>query len=148
MNLIDRVDRFLWRRGFQAGPVRHVARALILTSAGLLALGALLLPLLRWPFWLGVGAVLSAWNFYSLAFFIQHAFPFATEGQAAASASRGLWLGQLARSNLRLFITGFLVYMALVVFRANPFALVAGLSAAVFMMPVLLLIRRDSRGGK
>lgn len=142
---MDRVDRFLWRRGFQAGPVRRVARALILASAALLVLGALLLPLTAWPFWLGVGAALSSWNFYSLAFFIQHAFPFGAEGQEAAGASRGLWLGQLVRSNLRLFITGFLVYMALVVFRANPFALVAGLSAAVLMMPALLVIRRGPR---
>lgn len=142
MSIVDRVDRWLWRRGFRAEPVRVVTRSLFLAAAALLALGALALPLARWPFWLGAGAALSAWNFYSLAFFVQRAFPRPTAEDPDPAASRALLLGQLLRSNLRLFITGILVYMALVVFRANPFALVAGLSAAVLMIPALLLIRR------
>lgn len=142
MTLTDRVERYLWRRGFAPGPVRLVARTLIMMSAGLFILGVVLLPLARWPFWLGLGAALSTWNFYSLAFFVQKIFPSvaANTGQA-----RHLMLGQLLRSNLRLFITGILVYISLVRFHANPFALVAGLSLAVLIMPVLLIIRKSGQ---
>ena len=145
---VYRVDRGLWRRGFAAGPVRTGARVLILLAAALLAAGIALFPLAAWPFWLGVGAALSAWNFYSLALFVQHAFPSGNEGGAASSAARRLLLGQLLRANLRLSITGFFVYTAFVAFRASPFALAAGLSAAVLILPVLFLFRRDSRAEK
>ena len=143
MNTADRVDRWLWQRGFPDGPVRTVIRNLVLVSTGLLILGTLLLPLIHWPFWLGVGAALSTWNFYSLAVFVQRAFPRPGAG-SSTNASRAFLIAQLLRSNLRLFITGILVYISLVVFRANPFALVAGLSATVCMIPALLLIRRGN----
>lgn len=136
-SLASFVDRRLWRSGFGPGPVRSGARTLILLAAALLAAGTLLLPLTAWPFWLGAGAALSAWNFYHLALFILHAFPSGNEGGASSSAARRLLAGQLVRSNLRLFITGFFVYMALVVFHANPFALAAGLSAAVLVLPLV-----------
>lgn len=148
LNPVDRVDRWLWRRGFAAGPVRTGARALILLAAALLAAGLALSPLTAWPFWLGAGAALSAWNFYSLALFVQRAFPTGNDGAASSSIARRLLLGQLLRSNLRLFITGFFVYTALVAFRANPFALVAGLSAAVLILPVLFFFRPHSRAEK
>lgn len=138
------VDRWLWRHGFAAGPVRVGARALILLAAALLTTGVILFPLASWPFWLGAGVALSAWNFYSLALFVLRAFPTGNAGGAASSAARRLLLGQLLRSNLRLFITGFFVYTALVAFHASPLALAAGLSAAVFILPVLFLFRRNS----
>lgn len=146
MHSVDLVDGWLWRHGFAAGPVRTGARVLILLAAALFAAGLMLLPLTAWPFWLGVGAALSAWNFYSLALFVLRAFPGGNNG--AAPAARALLLGQLLRSNLRLFITGFFVYMALVAFHANPFALAAGLSAAVFVLPVVFVVRRGSRAEK
>lgn len=141
------VDRRLWRRGFGPGPVRSGARTLILLAAALLAGGGALLPLTTWPFWLGAGAALSAWNFYQLALFVLRAFPSGNEGGANSPAARRLLLGQLARSNLRLCITGFLVYISLVVFHANPWALAAGLSAAVLVTPFLFLPPVFRRGG-
>lgn len=142
------VDHWLWRRGFGPGPVRSAARTLILLAAALLTAGAALLPFTAWPFWLGAGAALSAWNFYQLARFVQYAFPSGNEGGANSSAARRLLVGQLVRSNLRLFITGFFVYMALVVFHANPFALAAGLSAAVLVLPFLFRPFRFRRKGR
>ena len=139
------VDRWLWRQGFDAGPVRSGARTLMLLAAALLAVGTALLPLMTWPFWLGVGALLSAWNFYHLALFVLRTFPSSfpagSKGGASSPAARRLLVGQVLRSNLRLFITGFFVYMALVVFHANPFALAAGLSAAVLILPVFFVFR-------
>ena len=46
---VYRVDRWLWRRGFVAGPVRTGARALILLAAALLT--ALLTKALGRKFW-------------------------------------------------------------------------------------------------
>ena len=45
-------------------------------------------------------------------------------------------------------MTGFFVYMAFVVFHANPFALAAGLSAAVLVLPFVFrpfVFRRKDR---
>lgn len=72
---------------FRRGAGAHRARALILLAAALLTAGIVLLPLAAWPFWLGMGAALSAWNFYSLALFVQHAFPSGNDGRAASSAA-------------------------------------------------------------
>lgn len=64
---VYRVDRWLWRRGFVAGPVRTGARALILLAAALLTAGIVLLPLAAWPFLAGHGSprfrpgIFTAW---------------------------------------------------------------------------------------
>lgn len=154
----ETVERFLWRKGFPPGPVRGTAKILLLLAGFLFAFGLVLLPLATWPFWLGAGAALSAWNFYSMARFVLALFPSVTaqageaagkpDGTSGGSAARSLLLGQLLRSNLRLFITGFLVYTALVVCHANPFALTTGLSAAVAVVPALFFPRHKERGKK
>jgi len=112
------------------------------------------LPFAFWPFWLGFGALLSAWNFYSLARGVLAFLPVLAassrqaeeEGEDAkartGAASRTFLMVRIFQSNLRLFITGILVYSALVVWHASPFALAAGLSLAVIVAPVLLLTGR------
>ena len=50
--------------------------------------------------------------------------------------------GLLLRTYLRLFLTGFFVYLALVQFQASPVALAAGLSASVTIIPLSLIFRR------
>ncbi len=136
------VDAFLYRRGFARGPVRLLARTLILLAALLLALGLAFLPLASWPFWLGAGAVFAAWNFFSMAHFIQRFFFHAAATQAG---TKNLMAGQIIRANLRLFITGIFLYTALMHWGANPFALVAGLSLAVLTIPFLPLLERKER---
>ncbi len=130
------LERWLCRRGFYLPRIRRLCRWLIVFALGSLALGLLLLPWLAWPVWLGVGAALSAWNFFSLAQFVQDVFP--QNGQNQGS-QRKILLGQLFRSNLRLFISGILIYTSLVAGAANPFALLAGLSTTVIAAPALFL---------
>lgn len=135
------IDKFLWKRGFAAGPVRKITRALFLTTGVLLIIGLLCLPWSRWPFWLAFGAALASWNFFSLAYFVQAAFArIAQDGQKQTFVG-----GQLLRSYLRLFITVFLVYMTVIKVGANPFAIVGGLSLTVIIIPILLLILRNER---
>lgn len=180
-NLLKKIEKYLWQRGFRNATVRRIALVLLVMSATLLVLGVLILPLTSWVFWLGAGAALSAWNFCSLADFVQRFFPIITAQNASPAPADGHSItqngdasdnarsenqsmptggnkknnaakpnnstnfrfflqGQIFRSYFRLFITGILVYTALVVCRANPFALAAGLSAAVLVMPVLILL--------
>lgn len=121
----------LQQRGFTIKSIRFVMVSIILASLFLFCTGLLSAYFIAWPFWLGVGALLSAWNFYSLASFVQQRFMPNHPGQFIAF--------QLIRSNLRLFITGIIVYISLVECGASPFALVAGLSLTVIMVPLLLL---------
>lgn len=47
--------------------------------------------------------------------------------------------GQILVSNLRLFLTGILLYVFLVQWNANPIALLIGLSVPVATIPILLI---------
>ena len=140
MTLFSGLEALLEERGFASAVVRRVAAAAILVSAALLVLGGLLLPFLSWPFWLGAGAALGCWNFVSMAFVVQRIF---AKSKGTANISGKILLAQLAGTNLRLFITGILVYVSLVSFSANVFALAGGLSVTVFLIPLLALGRND-----
>ncbi len=134
-SLTTGLDKKLQARGFNIKSIRFLMLAIILVSVFLFCVGVISAYFVQWPFWLGVGAVLSAWNFYSLASFVLQRFSTAQPHQFV--------LPQLIRSNLRLFITGIIVYIALVECGASPFALVAGLSLTVVMTPVLLLSTKN-----
>ena len=75
MSIFERVERFLWRKGFVQAPLRAATRNLLIFSGIFLFQGAALLPWTTQVAWAGVSSVLSAWNFYTLALFIQHAMP-------------------------------------------------------------------------
>ena len=144
MSIFERVERFLWRRGFVQPALRAATRDLFIFSAIFFGLGAALLPWTLDGLWAGVAALLSAWNFYTLALFIQHALPavIPESDKKGMATARVVKKGLLLRTYLRLFITGFFVYVALVQFQASPAALAAGLSAAVTIIPLSLFFRR------
>ena len=137
MSIIEQVDRRLWRSGFIHAPLRRAARNLFLFSVILFAAGLVLLP------WCGVMSMLSFWNFYTLALFIQQVLPASIPGEDKNGLSRARIVkkGLLIRTQLRLFITGIFVYIALVFFQANPIALAVGLSSALIIIPVSLIFR-------
>ena len=144
MSIFERVERILWRRGFVHAPLRAATRNLLIFSALFLLFGAMLAPWCDQLLWAGIASVLSAWNFYTLALFIQHAMPAVVpaedkKGRATASVVKK---GLLLRTYLRLFITGFFVYVALVQFQVSPVALAVGLSASVTIIPLSLIFRR------
>ena len=144
MSIFERAERFLWRRGFIHAPLRAATRDLLIFSGIFLLLGTALVPLSLQVFWAGVAAVLSAWNFYTLALFIQHAMPAAIPDgdKNGLATARVVKKGLLLRTYLRLFLTGFFVYLALVQFQASPVALAIGLSASVTIIPLSLIFRR------
>ncbi len=143
MNIIEQADRRLWRRGFVHAPLRGAVRNLFFFSLGLLIAGIAALPWGTHLFWAGVMAMLSFWNFYTLALFIQRALPavIPKEDKRGEASSRIVKKGLLIRTQLRLFITGIFVYIALVVFQASPAALAAGLSSAIIVIPASLIFR-------
>lgn len=144
MSIFERVERFLWRRGFIHAPLRAATRNLLIFSGLFFLLGAALVPWSKEGFWAGVAALLSAWNFYTLALFIQHALPavIPESDKKGMATARIVKKGLLLRTYLRLFLTGFFVYLALVQFQASPVALAAGLSVSVTIIPLSLIFRR------
>ncbi|MBQ3170980.1 MAG: hypothetical protein IJB53_03560 [Mailhella sp.] len=144
MSIFERVERFLWRRGFIHAPLRAATRNLLIFSGLFFLLGAALVPWRMEGFWAGVAALLSAWNFYTLALFIQQALPavIPESDKKGMATARIVKKGLLLRTYLRLFLTGFFVYLALVQFQASPVALAAGLSASVTIIPLSLIFRR------
>ena len=144
MSIFERVERFLWRRGFIHAPLRAATRNLLIFSGLFFLFGAALVPWSKEGFWAGVAALLSAWNFYTLALFIQHALPavIPESDKKGMATARIVKKGLLLRTYLRLFLTGFFVYLALVQFQASPVALAAGLSASVTIIPLSLIFRR------
>lgn len=143
MSIIEQVDRRLWRRGFIHAPLRRASRNLFLFSLILFIVGLALLPWRSVVFWSGAMSMLSFWNFYTLALFVQQALPASIpqEDKDGLSRARIVKKGLLIRTQLRLFITGIFVYIALVFFQASPGALAAGLSSAMIIIPVSLIFR-------
>lgn len=143
MRIIEQVDRRLWRRGFLHAPLRRAVRNLFCFSLLLFFVGLAALPWGTGPFWSGVMSMLSFWNFYTLALFIQKVLPASIPqgDKNGAVQARIVKKGLLIRTQLRLFITGIFVYIALVFFQAGPVALAAGLSSAMIIIPVSLIFR-------
>lgn len=132
-NIFLTVERKLLQQGFRNETVRMICIALLFIDIFLLVAGIILWPWSAFVLGLAFGSILSSWNFYSLAFFVQQAFP--------ASTGKELVGKQLLRSNLRLFITLILIYIGLVQCQVNPFALAAGLSAPVVLAPIVFFSR-------
>lgn len=89
--------------------------------------------------WIFLGGILSFWNFFFLAVFIQKYFNSKLLG---TSTDKILPFGQVLISNLRLFITGFLLYIFLTHWNANPTALLIGVSVPVATIPILLIYNK------
>ncbi len=91
--------------------------------------------------WIFFGGLLSFWNFFFLAIFIQKYFNSKLLG---TSTDKFLPFGQILISNLRLFLTGILLYSFLVHWNANPIALLIGLSIPVATIPILLICKNKN----
>lgn len=89
--------------------------------------------------WIFLGGILSFWNFFFVAIFIQKYFNSKLLG---TSTDKILPFGQVLISNLRLFITGFLLYIFLTHWNGNPIALLIGVSIPVATIPILLIYNK------
>jgi len=135
VNLHEKIYSFLEKRGFNT-VVCNTILALWYVSALSLILGLLLLPWTSLLFWFAFGTILSNWNFFLLAFFVQKVI---NPTRLSSSGKGGIVFAQVILSNLRLFFTLILVYSALIVFNANPIAILTGLSISLVAMPIFVL---------
>ena len=144
MSFFEQVERMLWRRGFVQPQLRVAVRNLLIFSMIFFALGLALLPWMEAAVWAGMAALLSCWNFYTLARFIQSFMPAAMpEGDKKGRATAHVVKKSLLfRTYLRLFITGLFVYVVLVHFQASPAALAIGFSVPVTIIPLSLIFQR------
>lgn len=124
-----RLHRYLEDRGITLAPIRQVLIWQTAASTLCLLTGLLMWTQSSWGLWTGAGMLLGAWNFYGLAKFIIHLIP-------TGWNSKLLW-GQILRLHGRLLFTAVFVYAALVWCSAPPFAVLAGLAAA--MLPVVFI---------
>ena len=139
MNLLNNLDTFLNRYHFT-----HSIKKIIKVNFALLCI--LFLTVLctfnytLFPLWIFFGSILTFWNFFFLAIFIQKIF---NSNKLNINFTRKFVFAQILISNLRLFITGILMYSSLMLWNANPFALVIGLSIPLITIPLLLLFKNS-----
>lgn len=120
--IVHAVDAWLWRQGLRDPVVMPVVRNELLLAGILLLLGGAVFFLSTWPFWFAFGLAIMAVTVYSLASFFLRA--------PLDAYSKSLLMSVLARWLGRLLVTGVLVYLALIEWRASPSALVGGVAVA------------------
>ena len=127
----NRIEAWLYRRGFEHEETRQVVRdqiLLTLAACGLALVGGWLR---RELFDFAAGALLVTWNFYSLTSFVQRIL---VKKQAPV-------MGMLIRFYGRLIVTGIALYALLVWAGSSAAALTAGLSTVVVILFVWGLSR-------
>ena len=97
------------------------------------------LPQSTFFLWIFLGGILTFWNFFFVAIFIQKYFNSKLLG---TKSDKILPFGQVLISNLRPFITGFLLYISLTHWNAHPIALLIGVSIPVATIPILLICNK------
>lgn len=137
MNIINNIRRCI-HKNISSPAVQKVlfADAILLILLFLAAMGTLFIS--DFFLWIFLGGLLSFWNFFFLAIFIQKYFNSKLLG---TNVDKFLPFGQILISNLRLFLTGILLYSFLVHWNANPIALLIGLSIPVATIPIILIYK-------
>lgn len=136
--LLQKIERFLWARGFILAPVREILAAQLLLC-GLFLVPALgLAPFTAWPLYFCLGACLVTGAFWSLAKTAQDL--------PAKTFSLKLAAKLFAGFSLRLLAVGAVLYVVVVVLRAPPLPLLAGLSVTMITITVWGLLRMALHG--
>lgn len=125
---IHALDKWLYHRGFREPIIRGILRRGLLISFISLGVGLLLLIKTKLVFWFAMGCFLSVWNFWALAKRIYQLLP--------RGWSTGTLIGLLLHTGFRLLLTGIFLYFFLILGKASPFALVAGLTIIVIQITI------------
>lgn len=139
-SITERIDAWLYARGFTNHDVRRLMRLQIIVCVLSLATGFSLmakdLALVGFP----VGSLLATWNFYELA----KAVPKLLFG----GYSRELLIALLAGFYFRLILTGVALFVLIAWGNVSIVALVAGLSTVVATIILWGAVRRGSHKAK
>ena len=134
-NIRNRINTYLDNKGFPP-PIQKIIKFNGFLVCLLFSIGLIIMPVTPWLFWLSCGALLSFWNFFFLAYFVQKMFNF---NKINTNMTRSFMLKQVFISNLRLCITGIFLYTFTIIWKVNPFALVIGLTIPLAMIPILVV---------
>ena len=126
----------LYRRGIRHSLLRDVLRLQLALCLAALAGGLVLWPVAAWIFWIGAGAALSVWNFFSLT----KLAPQFMVGKYTSSIGIAFFL----RSQGRLVGTVVLIVLGIVWADAPAWALLAGFSVSLVSI-VAAALRRGKK---
>lgn len=127
------VSRIFWRT---------VSTALLAMALGVvLAVGVAQTgagrPLGQWLCWFGTFALFSAWNFLGIIRFVNRVIP--------SGWGRGTGLKAFFNAQLRLFLTAFFIYSAVVWWTAPISAMVSGLSMTLVWIVIIGVFQPEPR---
>lgn len=122
---LDALDAWLRRMGVAHPVITPAARNACCLALLLLAAGCVAWPQARWPFWLGVGAVMAVWLLGGWArFFLR---------RPLGAFSTALIRVVLLRFGLHLIVPAAALWFVIVECAASPVALLAGLTLGLFV---------------
>ncbi len=138
--LIHRVDKFLYNRGFNHPQVRSLMRAQLLVALSS-SLSLALVPFLGlWVVYFTLATLLMTYNFYALAKFVQLI--------VHQRFTRTLLFSLLIRVYGRLIVTGLALYVLVSLCHASLPALFAGLGTVAITIVVWGLAQRFEQNVK
>jgi len=126
--MINKIDGYLYSRGFVRPEVRRLVRFQFILTLFASGAGLALCWFYLWPLHFAIGVGLAAFNFYSLAKFIQQI--------VFMTYSRQILTELLIRFFGRLLLSGLLLYVLIIVVKVSIVALLAGLTSVVATISV------------
>ncbi|CAM2056805.1 membrane hypothetical protein [Desulfovibrionales bacterium] len=121
--LLHVIEYHLYRHGFTVAEARILMRNQLILAGVVCLIGLTLCWASKWAWSLAVGTILATINFYSLATFVQQVTFLPYEKKIVFKL--------LLRFYGRLFATGIVLYLLIILAKASVPALVVGLSTVV-----------------
>ena len=131
-NPVFLLERWFWQRNIREALVRTVLSWQICIIFLSLVTGGASIPFWdggRWLLWFGCGGMISAWNFYALARFVQNMIP---KGWSVSSL-----VLLLVNVNVRMILSGGILFAAFVWGNAPLSALFLGIATILVCITVV-----------
>lgn len=135
--LQNKINTYLNAQGFTP-PIQRVLKINACILCILFCITCVTFQKTDWVLWIFSGAMLTFFNFFFMALFIQKTI---YSNRLNIKQPRSFLIKQIFLSNLRLFITGILLYTFIVILGANPFAIAIGLTVPLALIPIILLAK-------
>lgn len=131
----NKLTTYLTSKGFNPS-IQKIIKINSYILCILLCISCIALTETLWFLWVFCGALLTFFNFFFMASFVQKML---YSNKLNIKQPRSFLIKQIFLSNFRLFISGILLYSLLVLLRADPFALLIGLTIPLAVIPIAVL---------
>jgi hypothetical protein len=121
--ILQKTENILQARGFESEAARTLLGIQILAATAAMGVGLLALPLTIWPLAFGIGAGVAACSFWQLCRI--------TQAFILQKFTRQLWLRLFLRFNLRLVLTGGVLFLAIISLSLPLLPLLVGLAISM-----------------